>query len=469
MNSSSRINDYLRTTDFPTIWCPGCGHGIILKAAIRAIASLGLDKDDIIAVSGIGCSARTPAYGDFNCVQTTHGRAIAFATGLKLQRPDKRVILFLGDGDCMAIGGNHFIHAARRNIDLTVIVMNNMIYGMTGGQVSPATPFGDISSTTPFGNLEPPTDVCGLAKAAGASYVARGTVYHVNQLHTAISKAIAHKGFSVVEALDVCPTAFGRKNNFRGNTSMYEWLNEISVPVKKAAAMTPAELEGKAVIGVLHHEPEKPEYCDKLHAIIEEVRREKNEGFNYLDVQPGAKPAKGIKEYRLSGSGGQGLILAGILFGEAAIIMGNNAVHSQSYGTEARGGASRSEVIVSDAEIDFPEVHRPDVLLTMNQASCDKFVPTVKEGGVILVDSTLVERIPQVNATILKMPITGIAVEECKLQVVANVVAVGALTRITGIAPIEVMEKVVAARVPERTRDVNLKALRKGYEYAATL
>src|SRR5208283_4929764 len=156
MKNKPQINDYLRTTDFPTIWCPGCGHGIILKATLRAIAELEIDKDDVIAVSGIGCSARTPAYADFNSIQTTHGRALAFATGIKLQRPDKHVILFLGDGDCTAIGGNHLIHAARRNIDLTVILMNNMIYGMTGGQVSPTTPIEMYSSTTPFGNIEPP-------------------------------------------------------------------------------------------------------------------------------------------------------------------------------------------------------------------------------------------------------------------------------------------------------------------------
>nr|WP_249030714.1 2-oxoacid:acceptor oxidoreductase family protein [Sporomusa acidovorans] len=169
---------------------------------------------------------------------------------------------------------------------------------------------------------------------------------------------------------------------------------------------------------------------------------------------------------RLSGSGGQGLILAGVLLGEAAIMAGKNAVHSQSYGTEARGGASRSEVIISDKDIDFPEVHNPDVLLVMTQQSCDKFAATVKAGGTILVDSTLVETVPEVNAKIYRLPITQIAIEEFKTAIVANVIAVGALAKITGIAPIAMLEKIVAARVPARTKETNIKALLRGYECA---
>lgn len=464
MNNKPQSNDYLRTTDFPTIWCPGCGHGIILNAALRAIAEKAIDKNDIIVVSGIGCSARTPAYADFNCVQTTHGRALSFATGLKLQRPDKHVILFLGDGDCTAIGGNHFIHAARRNIDLTVIIMNNFIYGMTGGQVSPTTPYDDYSTTTPFGNVEPELDICGVASSAGASYVARSTVYHVNELKSVIGQGIAHKGFSVIECLDVCPTGYGRKNNFRKIEDMYDWLRDSSVSIEKAKSMDAATLKEKNVIGVFKN-IEAPEYVEKVHAVIESAKKQPSVPYNVLEVAP-AKETSVVSDLkvRLSGSGGQGLILAGILLSEAAIMNGKNVVNSQSYGVEARGGASRSEIIVSDGEISFPEVDIPDILLVMSRQACNKFIPGVKKGGIVIVDSTLVEHVPETEAKVFRIPITRIAVEELGLEVVANVVALGALAKITSIAPLEMFEKSVAARVPAKALEKNMMALRRGYE-----
>jgi 2-oxoglutarate ferredoxin oxidoreductase subunit beta len=466
MQNKAQINDYLRPSEFPTIWCPACGHGIILKAAIRAIANLNLDKNDVIAVSGIGCSARTPAYCDFNSIQTTHGRALAFATGLKLQRPDKHVILFLGDGDCTAIGGNHFLHAARRNINLTVIIMNNMIYGMTGGQVSPTTPECQYSSTTPFGNLEPAIDACKIAIAAGASFVARSTVYHAPQLSELISKGIEHKGFSVIECMDVCPTGYGRKNGFRTPADMYKWLRDSSLPVEKAKTLSEEELADKHVIGVLK-QANMPEYVDRMLAMTAAAQAKANLSTDYLEVVDGISAATVDKtEIQLSGSGGQGLILAGILLGEAAIMAGKNAIHSQSYGPEARGGTSRSEVILSDHEIDFPEISNPDILLSMTQQSCDKFAAKVKPGGIILVDSTLVDTIPQVTATVYKIPISQIAIEEFKSEVVANVVALGALAQITQVVPLAVLQKAVVAKVPSKAKETNIRALLRGYEYA---
>jgi 2-oxoglutarate ferredoxin oxidoreductase, beta subunit (EC 1.2.7.3) len=182
--SESRIHErYLRhTKKFPNVWCAGCGIGIVLGAIIRAVDSLGLDKNDIAMVSGIGCTGRMPVYVDFNTLHTTHGRALAFATGLKLVRPEMRVIVVMGDGDALAIGGNHFIHAARRNIGLTAIVVNNATYGMTGGQYSPTTPLGALSTTAPYGHIEPPFQIAELAQCAGAAFVARSTVYHVGIL-----------------------------------------------------------------------------------------------------------------------------------------------------------------------------------------------------------------------------------------------------------------------------------------------
>jgi 2-oxoglutarate ferredoxin oxidoreductase subunit beta len=219
------IHKYLRhDKKMPHIWCPGCGNGIVLGSLIRAIDGLGIRKDDMVMVSGIGCSGRMTAYVDFNTLHTTHGRALTFATGIKLVKPELNVITVMGDGDAVSIGGNHFIHAAHRNIDLVAIVVNNMVYGMTGGQVSPTTPQSYITTTTLRGNPERELSITSLAIAAGATFVARGTVYHVNMLDDIIKKAIQHTGFSVVEILSNCHTHFGRKNGMKTPVEMLEWF-----------------------------------------------------------------------------------------------------------------------------------------------------------------------------------------------------------------------------------------------------
>src|SRR5512139_24379 len=198
---SETLQKLRKNKKFPTIWCSGCGIGVVMGALIRAIDHLGLKNDEVALVAGIGCSARMPVYMDFNTMHTTHGRALAFATGLKIARPDMKVIAVMGDGDALAIGGNHFIHAARRNIGITALVVNNAIYGMTGGQHSPTTPIGKHATTAPYGNIEPPFPICDLSIAAGATYVARSTVYHVLELDKHIEDAIQKDGFSVVEAI----------------------------------------------------------------------------------------------------------------------------------------------------------------------------------------------------------------------------------------------------------------------------
>jgi 2-oxoglutarate ferredoxin oxidoreductase subunit beta len=263
--------NYLRTQYIPHIWCPGCGHGIILKAMLRAVERLQLDKNKIAFVSGIGCSSRAVGYVDFNTLHTTHGRALAFATGIKLTRPDMHVILVSGDGDATAIGGNHFIHACRRNIDMTMIVFNNYIYGMTGGQYSPTTPQHSIATTAPFGNLEPPFDICDLATAAGATYVARGTAYQATQLDKYIEKGIQNAGFSVIEAISQCPTYYGRKNRMRTPVDNLMWQKENTVSVTKAKSMSEEELAGKILTGELVN-TFRPEYTKLYAELIERVR-----------------------------------------------------------------------------------------------------------------------------------------------------------------------------------------------------
>ncbi len=261
--------EYLRShKKFPNVWCPGCGIGIVLGSIIRAVDALGLSKDEVAMVSGIGCSGRMSVYPDFNTMHTTHGRALAFATGLKLAKPHMKVLVVMGDGDATAIGGNHFIHAARRNIGLTAIVVNNSTYGLTGGQVSPTTPLGSRSTTSWFGSIDPPFDICRLAEAAGASYVARATAYHVLEMDKLVTRAIQKKGFSVVEAISQCPVCFGRHNDMPTPVDMLKWQRDNTVPASAAGQDT---AKGKIVRGVLL-DREQPEYTEEYFKLVERLR-----------------------------------------------------------------------------------------------------------------------------------------------------------------------------------------------------
>jgi len=269
MQKSDVTHKYLRPRmNFPNVWCPGCGIGIALGAFIRAVDRLGIPKDEIALVSGIGCTARIPAYVDFNTLHTTHGRPIAFATGVKLANPRLKVVVMSGDGDLLAIGGNHFIHACRRNIDITVILVNNYIYGMTGGQYSPTTPMGKRASTAPYLTIEQPFDTCNLAISSGASFVARSTVYHASQLSSLIEKGLGKKGFSVIEAMSNCETQYGRINKEGTAVRMIQAQKDLAVPVSKAKGMTPEDLHNKYVIGTLHN-IERPEYVEQYQKIID--------------------------------------------------------------------------------------------------------------------------------------------------------------------------------------------------------
>ena len=246
------IHKYLRhDKKFPHVWCPGCGIGIMLGALIRAIDQCGFAKDEIVLVAGIGCTGRLPVYVDFNTLHTTHGRALTFATGVKLANPKLKVIVVMGDGDAVAIGGNHFIHAARRNIDLTAIILNNSVYGMTGGQFSPTTPYGMRTTTTMFSNVEQAFKISELAVTAGAVFVARGSVYHAKMLDGLLEKAFMKNGFSVVEVVSHCHTQCGRLNRMGTAVEMMQWQKEHAITVEKAAGMADEELADKFKIGVL--------------------------------------------------------------------------------------------------------------------------------------------------------------------------------------------------------------------------
>lgn len=259
----------------PHIWCDGCGNGIILKSILRTIDKLKWDKNDIVLISGIGCSGRTSGYVDFNTLHTTHGRALTFAAGIKIAKPQLHVIVVSGDGDAIAIGGNHFIHAARRNIDITLIIFNNYIYGMTGGQVSPTTPTYRKTTTTLFGNPDIPFDICNLAKSAGAIYVARTTTYYVARMDRYLKQAFTKKGFSVVEVITPCPTAFGRRNQEGDGVTMLQYQKDNDIPIEKAKQLSEEELRGKIVTGIFV-DREQPDYIK----VYEEVKKKTREKIN---------------------------------------------------------------------------------------------------------------------------------------------------------------------------------------------
>lgn len=267
------VYDYVKEDQFPLFTCPGCTHGTVINSFVRAADELKIDRSKTVLVCAIGCAGRTPTYLDFNVLRVTHGRALPFATGIKLARPDVKVVVFMGDGDALAIGGNHFIHAARRNIDMTALVFRNEIYGMTGGQYSPTTPLGGKATTAPYGMIEPTFDTCKLAASAGATYVARGDVYNLANLDAIMKKALQHKGFSMIEALTSCPTQFGRRNKVADPAKMVERIKNMVVTKAAAEKMSPEELAGKFITGEFVNE-RKVELTERYATLLDTTQRE---------------------------------------------------------------------------------------------------------------------------------------------------------------------------------------------------
>jgi len=265
-------DQYLRTEKMPTLWCWGCGDGVILKAFVRAVEKVGWKQDDVCVVSGIGCSGRFSSYVDFNTVHTTHGRTIAYATGIKLANPDKHVVCVAGDGDALAIGGNHTIHGCRRNIDMTLILINNFIYGLTNSQTSPTTPQGMWTVTQKAGNIDPTFNASNLAIAAGASFVAREKITDPKKLEKVIVKAFEHKGFSFVEALSNCHINLGRKNKMVSAMDNLNWIDSITISKAKYDKMSEEERLNLLPTGILHQDENADEYCD-MYAEIQKAHQ----------------------------------------------------------------------------------------------------------------------------------------------------------------------------------------------------
>ncbi len=278
-------NEYLRTDKMPTLWCWGCGDGIILKAVIRAIDKLGWNMDDVCVVSGIGCSGRFSSYLNCNTVHTTHGRTVAYATGIKLANPDKHVIVVAGDGDGLAIGGNHTIHGCRRNIDLNFILINNFIYGLTNSQVSPTTPKGFWAVTTQYGNVDPTFDACKLAEGAGATFIARETVTDPKKLEKMFIKGFEHRGFSFFDVFSNCHVNLGRKNKMGEAIQNQNWIDSITMSKAKYDKLPEEEKINYFPTGILHHIDDQMEYCDAYDLVIEAAQNKKK-----VDIPVQVKP-----------------------------------------------------------------------------------------------------------------------------------------------------------------------------------
>lgn len=260
--------EYLRMDKMPTLWCWGCGDGVVLKSVIRAIDGLGWKMDDVCIVSGIGCSGRFSSYVNCNTVHTTHGRALAYATGIKLANPEKKVVVISGDGDSMAIGGNHTIHACRRNIDINLVLINNFIYGLTNSQTSPTTPKDFWTVTAQYGNIDPSFDPCQIAMAAGASFVGRESVISPKKIEKLLMEGFSHEGFSFFDIHSNCHVNLGRKNKMGDATKMLQWIESRLVSKNKFDTLSDEEKIGKFPTGVLKHDTSRIEYCKAYDGVI---------------------------------------------------------------------------------------------------------------------------------------------------------------------------------------------------------
>ena len=394
------VRHLIRKRFFPHLWCPGCGHGIILNGLLRAVNELGLDQCSLCMVSGIGCSSRISGYVDFHSMHTLHGRALAFATGLKLTRPGLNVFVPMGDGDATAIGGNHFIHACRRNIDMVAIVMNNRIYGMTGGQYSPLSGRGIVATTAPYSNID-------------------------RAFNTRTSSVALWRCFSGIATI---PRPWGPRS----------W-KKIPSSSPEASLWT---------------------------------RTRPNTATNTPTSSRGQTRSNTMEKYRflLSGSGGQGVITMAILLAGAAVLYEKRiAVQSQSYGPEARGGATRSDVIISDSEILFPKVTQPNVLVALTNEAAGKYMPLLRPGGLCLYDSDLVQPSQRLDADLKGLPMYRKVMEKVGKANTLNICVLGALITLTGAIRMESIQKMLADRFRPAFHAANNAALELGAELARPL
>jgi 2-oxoglutarate ferredoxin oxidoreductase subunit beta len=489
------MDELLRGERLPHIWCQGCGLGTALTTFISALQWLeekrGWDLDKVAVVSGIGCTGRIAGYVRLDSFHTTHGRALPFATGLKIANPELKVVVISGDGDIAGIGGNHMIHAARRNLELTVICVNNFNYGMTGGQVGPTTPHEARAVTTQYGNFEYPFNLPYLAAASGASFVARWTVLHARQLEWTLREALTHPGFGFVEIIAPCSTAYARWNpEGRGLDPEHlgrrglEVMKFYQVAGKVANGTHPKDADVRVnekgeileiIEGKFLDDP-KPD----LQAAIEQqtaqagkwwlaekkVLAERSQA--HLPPRTDRVPRT---EVQLGGFGGQGIISAGRIIGQAAALYDKlEACFTQSYGPEARGGAAGSQVIISSDPIHHPHLIRPTSMIIMSQGAFAKYVPELAPGGLLLIDNGLVvcPTDHRSDITTYGLPATELAEREGSSRA-ANTVMLGFWAAVVGVVSREAMRYSVAESVPAKTLDLNLRLFDIGYERGCEL
>jgi 2-oxoglutarate ferredoxin oxidoreductase subunit beta len=478
----------LRGERLPHIWCQGCGLGTALTTFISALQWLetnhGWDMDKVAVVSGIGCTGRIAGYIRLDSFHTTHGRAIPFATGLKLANPALKVVVISGDGDIAGIGGNHFIHAARRNLDITVVCVNNFNYGMTGGQVGPTTPHEARAVTTQYGNFEYPFNLPYLAAASGASFVARWTVLHARRLEWTLRESLQHPGFSFVEVIAPCSTAYARWNpegrgldreglRRRGLETLayYQKVGRIAHDTHPKDAAVKVDERGllqEIVEGKFLDDP-KPDLqhaIDRLAGVGEKRWQAAKKALDARPRLPKRTDHVPRTEVQLGGFGGQGIISAGKILGQAAAIYdGLEVSFTQSYGPEARGGSAGSQVVLSSDPIHHPHIIEPTNMIIMSQGAYVKYVPTLAPSGTLLIDDGLVTLPEDHRQDIITfgLPATHIA-EELGNNRAANTVMLGFWTGIMGVVSKEAMRQSVRESVPPKTIDVNMQAFGVGYE-----
>ena len=481
------MDDLLRGERLPHIWCQGCGLGTALTTFISALqwleANKDWDMDKVCVVSGIGCTGRVAGYLRLDSFHTTHGRAVPFATGLKLANPDLKVVVISGDGDIAGIGGNHFIHAARRNLDITMICVNNFNYGMTGGQVGPTTPHGARAVTTQYGNYEYPFNLPYLAAAGGASYMARWTVLHARRLGWSLREAMQHPGFSFVEIIAPCSTSYARWNA-EGRGLDPEKLRRRGLEVMKhyqkvgvvASGTHPKDATVKVDENGLITEIIEGKFLDDpkpdLQAAIDQQTQQAQKIWtrNRQAIDSRTRLQKRTDhvprtEVQLGGFGGQGIISAGRIIGQAATLYDHlEACFTQSYGPEARGGAAGAQVVIGSDPIHHPHLIEAQSAVIMSQGAYAKYAPPLKAGARLLVDESLVELVEGDHPGVIihMIPATDMATQLGNNRA-ANSVMLGFWAAIVGAVSNEAMRLAVADSVPPKTVDVNLNCFDAGY------
>ncbi|MEF8831050.1 MAG: thiamine pyrophosphate-dependent enzyme, partial [Halobacteriales archaeon] len=435
---------YLREEELPHTMCPGCGGGTVLNTFARAVDDMAeLTREDLLLVSGIGCSAWIPSPNfEADTLHTTHGRAVAFATGAKVADPDRETVVLSGDGDLAGIGGNHLLHAARRNVDVTVVLVNNFTYGMTGGQVAPTTPHGSTTTTSPYGNPEDAIDVSAVAAAAGAAFVARGATSRPTRLVETLKRAIGTEGFSLVEVYSQCPTVYGRRNELRSAPEMLEWMED---------RIESGEFEVGTVV-----DRDREEYIASL-AEIEATARSDHDP----ERRRGAATTGDDYMFRIAGEGGQGVVVAGTILGEGAALDGRNVFKTEEYGSRARGGVAHSDLIVADDavyEAKVPE-GEADVVVALTDAALADHRDVLAADGTLLVDADLVADPP---ADAIAVPFAEMA-REAGAERATNVAVVGYLGERLGLAAADTLRESVRSNL-DAMLDVNEAAFERGIE-----